>query len=123
MFQQLRRFLFSSKAIWLYVAMNAAVFVAIAFWIFNDARFGEAADRLRVQLGSLLQFTSGQINDPQLSARVLRLEILLVIAILSGILVGAAAILGLPHHRRIPSWLGLMLVAAVWLTLWVTWPK
>jgi hypothetical protein len=123
MYQQLRRSLFSPKAIWLYVAMNAAVFVAITFWIFNDARFGDAADRLRVQLGSLLQFTSGPINDLQLAARVLRLELLLFGAILSGLFIGAAALLGPPRHRRISSWLGLMLVAAVWLTLWVTWPK
>jgi hypothetical protein len=123
MLQQLRRFLFSPKAIWLYGSVNVAVFVAIAFWIFNDARFGEAADRLRFQIGSLLQLTSRPINDQQLAARVLRLEILLVVALVSGVFIGAATILGPPHHRRIPSWLGLMLVAAVWLTLWVTWPK
>jgi hypothetical protein len=123
MLQQLRRFLFSSTAIWHYVALNAAVFLAIGFWIFTDARFGDAADRLRVQLGSLLQFTSGPINDSRLAASVLRLEVLLVLALTSGLLIGAATILGPPQRRRVPSWLGLTLVAAVWLTLWVTWPK
>jgi hypothetical protein len=123
MFQPLRRFLFSSHAIWFYVAMNAAIFVAIAAWIFSDARFGEAADRLRAHLSSQQGITGGSINDPRLAASVLRLEILLTVAVVSGLLIGAAAILGTPHHRRIPFWLGLIFVAAVWLTLWATWPK
>jgi hypothetical protein len=121
MLHQLRQFLFSAKAVWFYVATNAAVFVALSAWIFCDARFGESAARLRGQLSSPRAFANDSINDAQLAHSLAKLQLLVVVAVASGAAIVAAAILGPPRVRRIHFWLGLCFIAAVWLALWATW--
>jgi hypothetical protein len=116
---RLRRFVFSSPAVYAYWLLNIAALCLLAGWIFCDGRFAEiglrtAPDQLVPPYLDPLLFPSA--FSRRLIAAILGIASLAAIGIIGGLFLGSQT------HRRIRSWLAITTLVVLWLTLWLKWP-
>jgi hypothetical protein len=110
---------FFGRALWV---VNLLTLFGLCAWIAWDGQFSDSASMFRAKL--IRQFGDGTIPGlpvPQLTARLLGLGLVGVLALGSAIGIFVSLFLGSRAHRRVRSWLAFTVLVSAWLTLSVTW--
>ncbi len=116
----LRRTLMSSSAVWCYWVANVTALGGLCVWIFSDGLFAGTVRLFPDHLRALISL-GPEMSDPQFFNRLVSLDIVLLVASISGFGIFLGLFFSDTRQRGLRSWLALTGLVAIWLMLGLGW--